>query len=142
MVVSKKDILQYIPQRAPFIMIDNLIDVNDSAYSSSFKINKDNIFLNDGLFKPYGLIENIGQTAAAGIAYDSKEELNCPTEGYLGCVSKLTIHNEVGVGEELLTITSKINEIGDLVLISGKTYASGKLLIECNLHISKSKSQV
>tara|TARA_B110000211_G_scaffold233559_1_gene300160 strand:+ start:344 stop:760 length:417 start_codon:yes stop_codon:yes gene_type:complete len=135
---ERGSIFKYIPQRAPFVMIDNLLDVKDGVYTSRFTIGKDNIFLDENALKEYALIENIAQTATAGIAFESQGKVEMLKEGYIGCISKLTIHNSVQVGAQLLTTTTKINEIGNLILISGNVYSSGELLIECNLHISKS----
>ena len=50
MKVVKSEIKSYIPHREPFIMIDNLLDIQGDTYYSDFTIEKDNLFLHNGFF--------------------------------------------------------------------------------------------
>ena len=57
----------YIPQRAPFIMIDNLTDATPEKFKTDFLVLHDNIFVEDGILREFALIENIAQSSSAGL---------------------------------------------------------------------------
>ena len=60
------NILDFIPQRHPFVMVDELVSVDDSRTVSSFYITQHTLFSESGEFYEAGLIENMAQTVAAG----------------------------------------------------------------------------
>jgi len=62
-------ILKLIPQRPPFVMVGELIEYNETGFTSTFSIDADNIFVKNGRFTEEGILENIAQTAAAGAGY-------------------------------------------------------------------------
>ena len=66
---STTNILSYIPQRPPFVMVDEIIDSGEKKTCSKFLIKEDNIFVENGFLKEPGLVENIAQTAAARAGY-------------------------------------------------------------------------
>lgn len=68
MIISKEKIESYIPQRAPFIMIDNLIEATTETFKTDFRILPDNIFVEKGVLREFALIENIAQSSSAGLA--------------------------------------------------------------------------
>jgi len=70
------NVLDLLPQRLPFIMIDKLTHVDSFFAKTVFKIREDNLFCNDGVMEETGLIENIAQTCAASIGYKQLLENN------------------------------------------------------------------
>ncbi|UCG27304.1 MAG: hydroxymyristoyl-ACP dehydratase, partial [Bacteroidales bacterium] len=81
-----KDILNYIPQRHPMIMIDQIVDVTESGITTKFLIHPENIFYHNGYFREPGIVENIAQTAAARVGYVcERENRNIPL-GFIGAV--------------------------------------------------------
>ena len=60
------DVLNLLPQRPPFIMIDHLIHFDPIITQTHFTIRKDNMFLQpDGHYEEAGLVETIAQSCAA-----------------------------------------------------------------------------
>ena len=51
-VVSKVDILELIPQRPPFIMVDRLLHFDRIVTTSEFAVREDNIFLEGDELQP------------------------------------------------------------------------------------------
>jgi len=70
------NILDLLPQRLPFIMIDKLTQVDSTSAKTVFSVREDNLFCKDGMMEETGLIENIAQTCAAGIGYKQLLENN------------------------------------------------------------------
>ena len=59
--ISSVNILDLIPQRPPFIMIDCLTHFDPVITSSRFTVRDNNLFFSEGRLLASGLIENIAQ---------------------------------------------------------------------------------
>ena len=58
-------ITQLIPQRPPFVMVDRIVSCDVTDAVAEFTVREDNIFLDDMLLSPAGIIENMAQSCAA-----------------------------------------------------------------------------
>lgn len=130
-----------IPQRPPFVMIDQLITYNEKITRTSFKIKAANIFVENGRFGEPGLVENIAQTAAARAGYVSLHDNKPVLVGYIGAIKNLVIHSLPMVNDELVTEISVENQIFDVMLISGKITCRDILLAACEMKIFISPSK-
>ena len=129
-----ENILQYVPQRSPFLMIDDLIDSDDKKTSTSFFIREDNLLVQEGKFSEAGLIENIAQTAAARAGVTAAK--NKPVAvGYIAAVQNLEVFALPSVNTTIHTEITAENEILNVLLISGKATCNGELLATCNMKI-------
>ena len=70
-------IIELIPQRNPFVMVDKLLSATETTAHTSFEIKAGNILLNNGFFSEAGLVENIAQTAAAHAGSEVKHPRLC-----------------------------------------------------------------
>ena len=138
-MITIENIEILIPQRPPFVMIDKLLEVTETATTTGFTILNDNIFVQDGIFKEPGLVENIAQTAAARAGYVSKTENKPVLVGYIGAVNNLQIFLLPKTGDELITEITIENQIFDVTLISGKITCNKQLIAQCNMKIFISK---
>ena len=68
MKISRAEIENYIPQREPFIMIDNLAAATPEKFETNFLVLPGNIFVENGVLREFALIENIAQSSSAGLA--------------------------------------------------------------------------
>lgn len=136
MIIEKVNIENYIPQRFPFVMIDNLIHANESGFLSSFLVKKENIFSENGYLTEPALIENIAQTCAAGFGFIGQQKNEGPSIGYIGSISKLTVHQLPEYGTTILTTIEITNTLGNIFLIKGKNTCNEKLLVECEMKIA------
>jgi len=124
-----------IPQRPPFVMIDKLLSFSDATTTTGFNIKADNIFVEDGLFKEPGLVENIAQTAAARAGYVSQTENKPVLVGYIGAVNNLQVFMLPQTGSELITEITIENQIFDVTLVSGKITCNGQPVAQCKMKI-------
>ena len=138
-MITIENIEILIPQRSPFVMIDKLLEVAETSTTSGFTILDNNIFVQDGIFKEPGLVENIAQTAAARAGYVSKTENKPVLVGYIGAVNNLQIFLLPKTGDELITEITIENQIFDVTLISGKITCDKQLIAQCNMKIFISK---
>jgi len=138
MLVQGKPILDIIPQRPPFVMIDALVKCDRTSSISGLYITEDNIFSENGLFTEPGLIENIAQTVAAGASYYFKNFGDGGDEvpmGYIGAIKDLEINFLPKVNSNITTEVKTMHEILDITIIAGKVFSDGKLAAECSMKI-------
>jgi predicted hotdog family 3-hydroxylacyl-ACP dehydratase len=134
-MINTENILSLIPQKPPFVMVDKLLSVTETSVTTGFNIKADNIFVQDGVFKEPGLVENIAQTAAASAGYVSHTENKPVLVGYIGSVNNLQIFALPKAGDELITEITTENQIFDVTLISGKITCNGQLIAQCKMKI-------
>jgi predicted hotdog family 3-hydroxylacyl-ACP dehydratase len=135
MKISKKQIELFIPQRAPFIMVDNLLEATDNKFETDFLILPDNIFLEKEVLREFALIENIAQTSAAGIGFLNIGKENAPVDGFIGGIKKLVVYDLPKVNDKIYTIVTKITQLGNMYLLKGESFLNDKKLIECEVKL-------
>jgi len=136
MIITKDKIEDFIPQRAPFVMIDNLLDASEETFKSDFKIVHGNIFLDNGYLREFALIENIAQTSSAGLAITKKFTGTKKPDGYLGGISKLKLYELPKLDDTIYTIVSLLVQLENLFLIKGVNYLDGRMLMECEMKLA------
>jgi predicted hotdog family 3-hydroxylacyl-ACP dehydratase len=135
MADNTTSILSYIPQRPPFVMVDEIIDSCAKITHSNFFINGDNIFVENGYLKEPGLVENIAQTAAAGAGYNARLQNKPVLVGYIGAIKNLEIFFFPKALDKLITEITIENQIFDVTLISGKIICNDKVVALCEMKI-------
>ena len=136
-LVSAENITRYIPQKAPIVMVGDLLSNDESRTVSSMIINAENIFCENEIFTEPGLIENIAQTAALRMGYTASQQDGDkePPKGFIGAISKLKIHSFPKVGEKLTTTVDVKNDIFGIILIQGTSQVGDDIMAECEMKI-------
>ena len=129
------DILAFIPQRPPFVMVDELMAVDDNSGTTKFKVNAGNIFAINGRLTEPALVENIAQTAAARMGYICSEKNEPVPVGFIGAVQNLYIMALPGIGDELETEIVIKNQVFDVTMITGKISCRDVVLAQCEMKI-------
>lgn len=136
MLIDKAHITTYIPQRAPFVMIDNLLKADATGFESSFRVEDDNLFAENGVLSESAVVENIAQTCAAGFGYvGSQQGGEAGRLGFIGAVSRLTTGALASVGEEIRTKIEVLNTFENIHLVQGTAMCGDKMILECQLKI-------
>jgi 3-hydroxymyristoyl/3-hydroxydecanoyl-(acyl carrier protein) dehydratase len=148
------DIQNYLPHRAPMLMVDLILDVNASFVETVFLIKEDNIFVANNTFIEAGLIENTAQTCSSIVgkkyffADDGSENENVNVIGFISAIKNLKIHSLPHVGQSMVTRANLVSKFeGDdytLCTMSCESLVEDKILLECeiNLFIQKTISTV
>lgn len=116
-------------------MVDSVISAENSVTITSFLIKDENVFLEDGLFREPGMIENIAQSAAAGIGARSAGTFQNPKLGFIGAIRDLKIFSFPRTGDTIITKVTVTHEILNATVASGEIRLDGKLFAECELRI-------
>jgi predicted hotdog family 3-hydroxylacyl-ACP dehydratase len=135
MIMFKERILDFLPHRAPFVMVDSLVSVTAERFESEFEVADDNVLVADGAFSESGLLENIAQTCAAGFGYLDSKQGGQPKIGYIGAMSRVDVHALPPLATRIRTVVVPTHQLGNIVMVSGKNYLDGQLLLECEMKI-------
>jgi predicted hotdog family 3-hydroxylacyl-ACP dehydratase len=134
-LAGKDDILSLIPQRPPMVMVDSLIFADEKSSTTVFEIPEGNIFVEFGRLTEPGLLENMAQTAAAGIGYICRVGNRPVPLGYIGAVQNLEIFGLPKTGDEIETEILVENQIFEVSIVSGRVRLKGKILAQCKMKI-------
>jgi 3-hydroxyacyl-[acyl-carrier-protein] dehydratase len=135
MKISKAQLESFIPQRAPFIMIDNLIEATSNTFETDFQVVPDNIFLDEGILREFALIENIAQSSAVGLGFLNMSSRTIQVDGFIGAISKLKVHDLPKVNDKIYTIVTRLHQFDNLYLLKGENFVNGKKLMECEVKL-------
>lgn len=131
----ESDILKYIPQRPPMVMIDQLLVADAERTVCSFTVPEQGVLITNGYLSESGLTENMAQTAAAGVGFKChKDNLPVPL-GFIASIKNLMIHGLPKAGTILQTETMLINQVMDVNFVHGTVRSGNRILAECELRI-------
>ncbi len=128
-------VTQYIPQRTPIVMIDEILFADEVQATSTLRITEENIFVEAGVLKEPGLLENIAQTAAAQVGYLCKQKDTPVPIGYIAAIRYLEIFHLPLVGSTLATTIFRKNQIMDIILIEGSSMVADKVICKCEMRV-------
>ena len=129
------DIQSLIPQRKPIIMIDKIVSHSDEKTSTSFTINKTNIFVEEYVFQSSGLIEHMAQSSAARMGIQTAKEGKKPILGYIASIRNMMINRLPKVGETILTEIIITNKINNIIVVKGESKVDNTVISNCELKV-------
>jgi predicted hotdog family 3-hydroxylacyl-ACP dehydratase len=128
-------ILDLIPQRPPFVMIDQLTACTGKSASGRLFIRESNVLCHDGCLQESGMMECIAQTAAAYTGYCQLSACKEVTRGYIGAVKNFVVHALPAVNTEIRSEILIDNELLGYTLVTGKIFRNTEVLAECEMRI-------
>lgn len=144
MIYHKLDIKKFLPHRPPFLMVDHVLTIDDEHVSTSYKINQDCIFNENGFFNEAGMIENAAQTCSSIVGKSYFEEDDLEGEGtkligFISAIKRINIYSCAKVGETIITkatIKSRINtDQYSMCSIECLIIEDGKELLSCEINL-------
>ena len=134
-------ILELLPQRSPFVMVDCLTDYSDTQSTCCLTVRADNVFFEKGCLTAPGLIEHIAQTCAARLGY-----YNCYVQktgvrlGFIGEVKDLNVLRLPREGEMIETTIAVVQEIFDVTLVTAEVRVGAEVVATTRLKIAQGES--
>ena len=135
MIASVKDLIRYIPQREPMVMIHGLEEVSEQHAVTFLHIFSTNIFVKEGKLREPGLIENIAQSAAVQAGYLCIKNGIPVTVGFIARIKKLEIMEFPPVNVDIQTTISITNNVFDMSMVTGEIFWREKLICHCEMTI-------
>jgi predicted hotdog family 3-hydroxylacyl-ACP dehydratase len=135
MIASGSGIFDYLPQRPPMVMIDALLEAEADRTRTRLEIQPGNLFVTEGKFSESGLVENIAQTAAAGVGYACISGNKPVPVGFIAAIRDLSIRELPAAGTRIETETLVTNQVMDVSIVRGTVKQDGRVLAECEMRI-------
>lgn len=135
MLASRNNIIQFIPQRQPMVMIHDLLEASDTHAITRLSVERENIFTDREHLAEPGLVENIAQTAAAQVGYQcAMKKIPVPI-GYIAAVKNLEIMRLPKVDSVITTSIEITNQVLDVTVAKGRIEQDGKICCTCEMRI-------
>lgn len=139
-------IQDFLPHREPMLMVDQHLEIDEKSVVTSFKIQNNNIFLQNETFIEAGLIENIAQTCSSIIGQNffigDKENAKTRLIGFITNIKKIQVYGLPKVNDCIISKAKLISQFDKICNLSCETFLGDELLItaEINLFIQEIKS--
>lgn len=135
MIAEGPALAKLLPQQAPFVMIGQLLTADAQRTVSRFRVDASSVLFSDGVFSEAGLIENVAQTAAAGVGYYYQQQQQPAPIGYIAAIKNLKITRLPAAGIELTTEVEVKNQVLDFTIVQGSVRIGEELIAECEMRI-------
>ncbi|MCO5269009.1 MAG: ABC transporter permease [Brumimicrobium sp.] len=130
---------RFLPHRKPMLMVDFVTYITKEIIHTNFKIDADNVFIENGCFNETGVIENAAQTCSGIVGWPHFEKQNYDenyrVEGFISKIQKAEIFSLPPVGAiietkgELVTMHPVENLYNCKMDCS--TYCNGEKIAHC-----------
>lgn len=121
-ILDKQRIIQLIPQRKPFVMVDSLFEYTDLTGKTGFTIPEDNILVEKGQLSEAGLIEHMAQSMSLHRGYQGYlSGLDKPKTGFIGAIKSVEIISLPQANTKLFTNVEILNEVMNVTSVEAKT---------------------
>ena len=139
-LISTEKVKELLPQKAPFVMVHDLLKYNEEEITTGFLIEKDNIFIENGFLNESGLIENVAQTTALHTSYSYYIKNKTAPVGYIAQIQNTKIENFPNIGDYITTTVKILAEFDDITLVNGEAKFQDKILIQTRMKTYLAKS--
>jgi predicted hotdog family 3-hydroxylacyl-ACP dehydratase len=134
-LITGNDILNYIPQRPPVVMVDAFYGIDGETSYTGFTVPEESVFCRDGVLDECALIENMAQSAALRVGWLCAEAGEAVPLGFIGSVGKCDIARRVSAGERLHTTIRVAAEFENVTLAEAEVSIDGETICSCTLKI-------
>lgn len=133
--MTDTDILHYIPQAPPVVLVDRVMEADETHTICAFLVKPEGLFVSKGVLSESGLTENMAQTAAAGVGYLCHQRNEEVPVGYIASIRNLTIHQLPAVGSVLYTEIMVTDNVMDVSFVQGTIRLGDQVIAECEMRI-------
>lgn len=123
------NIKHLLPQKEPFVMVDELLSFSKTKAISSLTIQENNLFFEKNSFLEVGMIENMAQSVALHTGYDFFLRGEKAPTGYLGSIKKIELFYLPKLNEKITTEIQILHKFLDVTLVEIKVFNENKDLI-------------
>ncbi len=128
MLANRDKVLNLIPQKSPFVMVDELMNYSENKLRSRFTIQSANLFFYKNFFIESGIIENMAQSVALHTGYQFFLRNEIAPTGYIGSINKVEINRLPLLGEVLETEISILQEFMGVTLVDVEVMIKGEVI--------------
>jgi 3-hydroxyacyl-[acyl-carrier-protein] dehydratase len=141
MLVSREDVLKFIPQREPIVVVHGLAEHSENSSVSEFHVEENHLFVRDGKLLPSGLMENIAQTSALRSGYHFSQQMQDggeekePPIGFIGALKNFVVSDLPSVGSVLKTKVTVLHEVMGMQVVEAEVQCGKNIIASCEMKI-------
>jgi 3-hydroxyacyl-[acyl-carrier-protein] dehydratase len=141
MLVSREEVLNFIPQRMPIVVVHGLEAHSETSSTSIFNVEDEHLFVRDGKFLPSGLMENIAQTSALRSGYHFSQKFPVegaapePPIGFIGALKNFVVTDLPSIGSELYTTVTVTYEVMGMQVVEASVKCGKNIIASCEMKI-------
>ena len=135
MLADKNELINLLPQKAPFVMVDCLYECDEKYIRTGFIPGADNIFSEGGFFTEPGLIENMAQSAAAGTGFFYRSQNKPSPVGYIGAIKDFKLVRLPDINDALVTEIRVVAEVMNASVIRALVTCNKEEIASCEMKI-------
>lgn len=135
MISGREDIIQYIPQRDPMVLVHQLLEFSENKVVSGFEVEENHILVSNGFLTEAGLLENMAQTAALGKGYEFALKNEKPPLGFIGAVKSFKVARLPKIGSQIKTHLELKHEVLNASIVNTKIMENEEEIASCELKI-------
>jgi predicted hotdog family 3-hydroxylacyl-ACP dehydratase len=128
-------VAQMLPQKEPFVLVSEILNLNETSCTTSFSIPENHVLVFDGKLSAAGLIENIAQSCAAMMGAAGQAKGESPKVGFIGDIRNFNCEELPPANNTIQTSITIENQIFDVTMISGNVFLRGKKIASCQMKI-------
>ena len=127
--IFEKDFVEdLLPQKFPFVMVDKMFSFTETTIVTGLEVKSDNIFFADGKFQEPGLVEHMAQSVALHTGYEFYLRKETAPTGYIGSISGIEIKQLPGLGDEIQSTVTILQEFGGITMVEIQTTLNGEIV--------------
>lgn len=134
-IIEKDQILNYIPQRPPIVLISRIYKADEVSVITGFDVSEDHLLTHNQRLTESGIVENMAQTAASRAGYEAVKNNGQPAVGFIGNIKDLVIHFLPESGNEVLTEVSTKTQVMNVSIVEARSYCQDRLVASCEMKI-------
>ena len=136
--MEKTPALDFIPQRPPFVLVDNILACDETVVTTDFRIPEEHILVQDGRLSEAGLMENIAQTCAARMGFINLHVHGEHVKlGFIGSVKRLQVIRLARQGEVLTTSIEVTQEMMQLTMVLAEVKVGDEIIATGEMRIAE-----
>ena len=133
---TKQDILDYIPQRPPFVFVDELLSASQEEVRTAFCIPENNPLVINGILPLAGLMEHAAQTCAVRAGWIQNSRKQTIRIGYIGAIKQMQATRLPHAGERLETEAKIVQEVANISLLECTTFVGDEQICQTTIKLA------
>ncbi|MCI9846188.1 hypothetical protein [Flavobacterium pectinovorum] len=125
-LLEKEAVENLIPQKFPFVMVNSLFSYSETSLVSGFKIEHNNIFLEENTFLEAGLIEHMAQSVALHTGYQFFLKNETAPTGYIGSIKDIEIKKLPQINDTIQSNVTVLQEFAGVTLVDIVTFLNNE----------------
>lgn len=134
-LVTKENILNYIPQRDPICLVHSIYESTEQRVKTGFTVEANHFFVSDNKLSEAGIIENLAQSCAAQAGYMCSLRNMPPKIGFIANIKDLQIHSLPPVNSEVITEVNLKAFVMNVTLVIATSTCNGERVADCEMKI-------